>query len=169
VHVEEQSVERYIWENRDSFYRLSYSYVGNQADALDIVSESIVKALSTRRRLKDSKAVKTWFYRVVANTAIDFVRKHKRVIYVDDIAAQDSGQDDPYADIDLQRAMACLPDKYRIIIILRYFEDLPIEKIAAVLSQNVNTIKGRLYKALEMLKAKLSDDQSIFKGGKGHE
>jgi len=49
-----------------------------------------------------------------------------------------------------------LPEKYRTVVILRYFEDLKIDEIAEILNENVNTIKTRLYKSLEKLGIKLS-------------
>jgi RNA polymerase sigma-70 factor (ECF subfamily) len=48
-----------------------------------------------------------------------------------------------------------LPDHYRSIIILRFFEDFKIEEIAEVLDENVNTVKTRLYKSLEVLRIKM--------------
>ncbi len=64
---------------------------------------------------------------------------------------------DSYEDIDLKRALDELPYKYKTIIILRYFEDMKIEEIAAILDINVNTVKTRLYKALEKLRIKLDE------------
>ena len=167
--MDQQGIEHYIWENRGSFYRLAYAYVHNEADALDIVSASIVKALENKRGLRNSQAIKTWFYRIIVHTAIDFIRKNKRVVYLDDLSATDPGHDDHYADPDLQRALRRLPDPCRITVILRYFEDMPIEEIATVLNQNVNTVKSRLYRALEMLKTELVTVPSSSAGGQSHE
>lgn len=166
--MQAQSIERFIWQNRDRFYRLAYAYVHNDADALDIVSASIVKALEHKGGLQDGQAIKTWFYRIVVNTAIDSIRKRKRVIYLDDLRTPDPSAADRYADSDLQRALARLPDAYRMTVILRYFEDLPIEEVAAVQKMNVNTAKSRLYKALELLKTDLAPDQPIVAGGHVH-
>ncbi|MCB2290340.1 hypothetical protein LGK97_11245 [Clostridium sp. CS001] len=51
-----------------------------------------------------------------------------------------------------------LPDDFRLIIKLRYFEDLKIDEIAEILNVNINTVKTRLYKALEILKIVMKDE-----------
>lgn len=117
-------IERWIWQNRGDYYRLAYSYVRDKEDALDIVSDSITKALRNKKGLRDRKAVKTWFYRIVVNTSLDFIRKNGRIIYVEDMSTQNDGQEDQYENIDLQHAMTHLPEKYRVVLILRYFEDM---------------------------------------------
>ena len=155
----EQEIEEYILINKEMHYRLAYSYVKNADDALDILQESIYKAFSSIESLKDSSYIKTWFYKIIVNTSLDFLRKRKRLIVVNEefLATYDSGSFDNYEDIDLKKALEDLPDYQRSIIILRYFEDLKIKEIAEILDENINTIKANLYKALEKLRIKLND------------
>lgn len=156
----EKYFEEYIIEYKNSIYKLAYSYTRNKDDALDIVQESIYKGFESINSLKEPEFIKTWFYRIVVNTAIDFIRKRKREVLVDEefLQINDTGHSDFYKDIDLQRALDDLPDEYRTIIILRYFEDLKIKDVAKVLNQNTNTIKTKLYKGLEMLKIDINID-----------
>ena len=58
-------------------YRLAYSYVKNADDALDILQESIYKAISSIESLKDSSYIKTWFYKIIVNTSLDFLEKER--------------------------------------------------------------------------------------------
>jgi len=150
----------FIRGNKESFYRLAYSYVKNKEDALDIVQDSIQKALISFDTLQDMKTLKSWFYRIVVNTSLDFLRKHKRVSIVDSDTMEfiRPGREDIYEDLDLERAIEQLPPEYRSIIVLRYFEDLKIDEVAAVLEENANTIKTRLYKALKLLRIEMQDD-----------
>lgn len=154
----ERCVEDYIVDYKDSIYRLAYSYVRNVENALDIVQESIYKAFSSINSLKKSEFIKTWFYKIVVNTSIDFIRKRKKEILVDDefILYNDLGHSDVYGDIDLQKALSKLPQDYRTIITLRYFEDLKIKEIAMVLDLNENTVKTKLYKGLDKLKVDIN-------------
>ncbi|OOP66754.1 RNA polymerase subunit sigma-70, partial [Heyndrickxia oleronia] len=64
---------QFIIENKEDFYRLAYSYVKNSEDALDIVQESIKQALIAKDFLKDSKSIKSWFYKIFINTSLDFL------------------------------------------------------------------------------------------------
>lgn len=156
--LEEQVVD-YILTNKESHYRLAYSYVKNPEDALDIVQESIYKAISTLDTLKTTSYLKTWFYKILVNSSIDFLRKRKRLTVVDDeiLLNFNLSEIDDYEDIDLHRALEELPVQYRSVVVLRFFEDLKIEDIAIILDENVNTIKTRLYKALELLRIKIMD------------
>jgi len=155
----EKQIADYVIQQKENHYRLAYSYVRNVDDALDIIQESIYKAILSMNSLKSPDYIKTWFYRIIVNTSLDFLRKQKKVIIVDEeaLADYDSGSVDIYQDVDLQRALEDLPDNYRSIIVLRFFEDLKIEEIAEILDENINTVKTRLYKSLEMLRIKMKD------------
>jgi RNA polymerase sigma-70 factor (ECF subfamily) len=153
----EKKIEDYVIEYKEVFYRLAYSYVKNADDALDIVQESIYKGISSMSTIKDPSSIKTWFYRIIVNTSLDFIRKRKREIAVDEefLFNNSLGEVDNYPDIDLEKALGELPEIYHSIIVLRYFEDLKIKEIAEILDMNVNTVKTRLYKGLEELKLKM--------------
>lgn len=155
----EKIVIDYILENKESCYRLAYSYVKNVDDALDIVQESTYKAVTSLNSLKEPKYIKTWFYRIIVNTSLDFLRKQKKVDIVSEeiLDVYSHGVDDVYENIDLQRELDNLPPNYRIIVILRYFEDLKIEEIADILKENTNTVKTRLYSALKKLRISMKD------------
>ncbi|WNR46742.1 RNA polymerase sigma factor [Paenibacillus roseipurpureus] len=152
-----------ITEHKANVYRLAYTYVKNQEDALDIVQDAIQKALSASGTLKNTTYIKSWFYRIVVNTALDFLRKHKKLTIIDDITleAMTPGSEDTYANIDLEKALDELPTMYRSVVTLRYFEDLKIDEIADVLKENTSTIKTRLYHALKLLRIKLLDDSLV--------
>ncbi|GIO27951.1 RNA polymerase sigma factor SigV [Ornithinibacillus bavariensis] len=155
---QEKIIAEYVMQNKESFYRLAYSYVQNRDDALDIVQDSIQKAI-TAGTLKDIQAVKSWFYRIVVNTSLDFLRRRKKVTVLDDTTIQlhSPSHEDHYHDMDLEQALNSLPIQYRSVVVLRYFEDLKIEDVAEILELNINTAKTRLYKALKILRDQMND------------
>ncbi|MBU8880202.1 RNA polymerase sigma factor [Bacillus sp. FJAT-29790] len=164
--IDDDVFTEFIRENKENVYRLAYSYVKNPEDALDIVQDSIHKAIRSSHSLQDLSMLKSWFYRIVVNTSLDFLRKHKRVSIVDaeTIEMMCSGKEDHYEIFDLEMAVDQLAPEYKSIIILRYFEDLKLDEVAAVLNENVNTIKTRLYKALKLLRIEMNDEK--IKGAK---
>ncbi len=155
----EGQIAEHAIKYKENHYRLAYSYVRNVDDALDIVQESIYKAISSMDSLRNPEYIKTWFYRIIVNTSLDLLRKRKKLDIADEEALTnlDPGKTDNYEDFDLRKALENLPDKYRTVVILRYFEDLRIEEIAEVLNENTNTVKTRLYRSLEKLRIKLDD------------
>ena len=151
-------VEKYIIDNKDSFYRIAYSYTKNEEDALDVVQEAMYKALYSVENIKEVNYIKTWFYKILVRTSIDFIRKNRKYNNMTDIDLIDeTGEYDKYTDLDLRRALEELPIEYKSIIILRFFEDLKIEEVAIILDENVNTVKTMLYTALKKLKLKIEE------------
>ena len=156
----EKQIKKYIVENKESLYRFAYSYVRNEDDALDIVHDAICKSLISISTLKNIDNIKSWIYQIVSNCAIDYIRKNKKYVAIsDDIEESNAIGYDTYEDIDLQEALERLPEKYRIVIILRYFEDMKIGDIAQILKENENTIKTRLYNGLSKLKIELIEEE----------
>jgi RNA polymerase sigma-70 factor (ECF subfamily) len=158
VQKNKQLFEKFITQNIDSAYRFAYSYVKNQQYAEDVVSQSVIKALSALDRLKNPEFMKSWFYRIIINTSITYLNQNKKNIYmeIDDLNGFDNTVD-TYEDIDLKETIEKLPLKYRSIIILRYFEEFSLNEIATMLDENLNTVKTRLYKALKILKLEMDE------------
>lgn len=154
----------FIRANKERFYYLAYSYTKNEQDALDVVQDSIQKALLSLSTLRDEKQLKSWFYKIVVCTSIDFLRKHNRELVVDDekLAIITPQKVDTYNNVDLTNALNNLSRTYREVIILRYFEDLKIEDVAHILEININTAKSRLYKALKLLRIQLQDEEGLL-------
>ncbi len=155
------TIEQYILENNDKLYRIAYGYVKQADDAMDIVQDAIFKMLTKSNTLKNKESIKTWAYRIVVNTALDFLRKHKKVIPMDinDLPEQEAV--DFYQDMDLQKAIDALPFKQKTIIMLRFYEDLDLQEIASITGDNLNTIKSRLYNALDKLKITYQKEGSL--------
>jgi RNA polymerase sigma-70 factor (ECF subfamily) len=151
-------LKKYLLENRESHYRMAYSYTKNQEDALDVLQDSIEKAFRAFKRGSEPEMLNSWFYRILINTAIDFIRKNNRLTYMESEKMEYMlTHEDHYRDFDLETALEKLPHKYRTIVVLRYFEDMKLHEIAKVLDENTNTIKTRLYKSLELLRMDLQE------------
>ncbi len=145
---------RYIVSNKDKFYRLAYSYLRNEQDAMDAVSESIVKAYESYDRLRNKEAVKTWFYRIIVNKCLDELRHRKKVIPLEGDAPDEEYQEDRYESIGdiLYQAVNMLPEKYKTVILLKYYEEMTFEQIVEITGDNINTVKSRLYAGVERLR-----------------
>lgn len=154
---------RCITDHKEDFYRLAFSYVKNQEDALDIIQESIKKALSSIETITEPNSIKSWFYKIVVRTAIDFLRKQKKLTLVDNetIDFLSDGKEDAYENFDLHSALDELPLQYRTIITLRFFEDLKLEEIAEIVGENLNTVKTRLYRGLKLLRITITEEELI--------
>ena len=144
-------LEKYITENIDSMYRFAYSYMKNNADAEDAVSESVIRALHSINSLKDTKRIKFWMYRIIANTSINMLKSTQRTIPSEFDENALGGECDK-SDIGFESMVQSLDEKYKSVIVLKFFEDMTFKEIASVLGINENTVKTRLYRALEILR-----------------
>ncbi len=152
-------LKEYIQDHQNDFYRLAYSYTKNPDDALDVVQDAIVKAMSQVHKLRNPEFLRTWFYRILVNEALGNLRRSKRSVVQEDLSESAVYEEkDIPQKIDLLRAIDSLPPKLRTIILLRFFEDMKLEEIAAVTGLNLNTVKTRLYRGLNLLKISISEE-----------
>ena len=154
----------FIRTHQKSLYLLAYSYTKNEQDALDVVQDSIQKGWLALDKLTKHEQMKSWFYTILVRTAIDFLRKHKRVELIGDDALLQFSEQDTYSNLDLQQALHHLPLQLREVVVLRYFEDLKIEDVAQILTIPPSTAKSRLYKALKLLKIELEMEENWVNG-----
>ena len=70
----------YIKNNQEKLYRVAFSYSKNEEEALDIVQEAITKALKNIGKLKEEKYVKTWFYRILINESLQYIKRNRKQI-----------------------------------------------------------------------------------------
>ena len=88
-------IENYTIENKEKLYRIAFSYTKNKEDALDIVQESVLKALKSANTLKTPQYIKTWYYKILTRTAIDYIRKNSKYIPLDtEYSAETEGKYD---------------------------------------------------------------------------
>lgn len=151
----QKKVEETILDSYESMYRLAYTYVRREEDALDIVQESVYKAIKHSGSVKQEEYIKTWLWRIVINTALDFIRKNRKEVAVDTF--YENGKEDIYRDFDTIDALKVLTEKEKAVVILRFFEDQKLSEIAKSLNENTNTVKTILYRSLKKLKVELTE------------
>lgn len=148
----------HILENQEKSYRLAYSYVRNQDSALDVVQNAVCRALEKCWELKNPEAIRTWYYRIVVNEALMYLRKNKR----ETVTEPAEMKEETYLEEGYERAggnaedvyaQVCqLPEDMKTVVLLRFYEELSLKEIADVTHTNLNTVKTRLYGALKKLK-----------------
>ena len=155
----QQQLTDFIVAHQEDFYRLAYSHVKNRDAALDVVQESIVKALSKADGLRRAESLKPWFYRILVNESMNYYRYTKRLTPLEEAAEAAAPAGDPAARLDLLAAIDRLDQKDQLIIRLRFFEDLKLEEIAQAAGLNLNTVKSRLYKSLRKLRELTGEEE----------
>ena len=158
----QQKVEDQILDSYEAMYRLAYTYVRNEEDALDIVQESVYKAIKNASKVRQESYIRTWLWRIVMNTAVDYIRSRKNETELD--AAGETGKEDTYQDFDTLEALKILDEREKAVVILRFFEDQKLDDIARILHENTNTVKTILYRSLKKLRVQLTEGELRYEG-----
>ncbi len=150
-------VQRYERE----VYRLCYRYVNDHHDASDLAQEAFLKAYRGIGRFRGDSAFSTWLYRIAVNACLNF-RASKRPPadeLPDTLADPTRGAADRMEEDERNRrvreAVGRLPEKQRSTLILKIYQELTHEEVAAILGSSVGTVKANLFHALANLRKML--------------
>lgn len=155
---------------RDSIYYILVKIVKNTDDAEDLTLETFGKAFKYLDKYSPQYAFSTWLFRIAVNNSIDFIRHKNNIPQCVDSELSDyepeqliehtQSEVTPTPEdhvMDKQRiemlrlAVRQLPDKYRKVVELRYFEDLSYEEISERLNISLSNVKIQLLRAKNML------------------
>lgn len=139
---------------KDRVYSIALHFFrGDEPTASDITQQVFLKLMTAIGQFKGEAAFSTWLYRLVVNACQDAVRRRKRVGLstrpnrLEEIPDKGSHEDD-YAHAQTARsvraAVSALPPKFRMAILLRYFDDLSYGEIAQALGCSIGTVASRL-------------------------
>lgn len=148
-----------IQQEQEYLYRMAFLYVRNEADALDVVQESILKAYKGLRSLREPEYFRTWLTKITINTAQDLLRKRSAAVpweETEDLPAPQSLA--PEEQMDLHRAIAQLPEKYRDVVKLKYFDGCTIREISSATGMPQGTVSVYLRRAIQELRTLLKEE-----------
>ncbi len=141
-----------------SSYRLATRILGDRAEAEDAVNESILRAWAGFEGLRDIDSFRPWLARIVVNTCRSAL-KRRRVVRIEPLGEEEPRASDPFERPHtrdaIDRALDCLSPDQRIVIVLRYWNDLAVDEIARLVGAPSGTVKWRLHMACRRLRAEL--------------
>lgn len=160
----------------DRLLRSAFLLCGNENEAQDLVQETLLQALRTAHRFRGKSRVYTWLHGILLNLSRHYHRDRKRIVYDDQLASQDTATTEdnpPPADFELasaamQKALRQLSESHREVLVLRFYENMKIEEIAAHLGSARGTVKSRLHYALQQMQKLLPQELNLF-GAQGTE
>ncbi len=144
---------------RNQAYRCALAILGNEQDALDLSQEAFIRAYRFLHRFDVTRPFFPWFYRILKNRCLSFLRKRKRQaeVSIDDVF----GLSGPEIDRDrirmVRECVATLPENHLEIIRLRYYQGLSYQEIADLLGKPIGSVMSGLYYARQKLKERLEE------------
>ena len=142
-------IEGILLKDYDKYYRMAVSFVHSEGDAMDIAQTGALRAIDRCGTLRDEKFASTWIYRIMVNEVYRFLGRSKESP-LDEIEEQET--EESYGEIELRQALERLPLRDKVILELRYFEEMKLEEIARITEEPISTVKSRLYRSLKKLR-----------------
>jgi len=157
----ESIVDRY----HNELYYTALGILRSGWDALDVCQETFLKVFSSLDTLKDTSKFRFWMNRILINKCNDHFRRNKKVTVVEHIENEGFIEQGKEENIDLLKALSSLKEDARIVLTLRYFQDMPVKEIASLLGIPEGTVKSRLSYGLKelrkLMKVSRKGDESI--------
>lgn len=155
-----------IMADQDAYYRLAYSYMGNEHDAMDAMEDMIVTVYEKIDQLHKGEAFYSWSKTILVNRCKTLLRKKGRFYPLEDEQERSHAaftDDNPYrhteSEMDMQVLLSHLNAQQREAIELRYVHDLPYQTIADMTGAPLGTIKSRISQGIQKLKAMIGGDR----------
>ena len=148
-----------IREHSHSMFRAARAILDCDADAEDAVGEAVLLAWQALPKLKNQDAARRWLLKITVNCAYGQRRSQQRVVYMDDLrhAAGSAPLPEPSG---LWDAVLRLPEDQRLAVMFYYYEDMPVAEIAKTLGVAQGTVKSRLSRGRERLRALLREEEA---------
>ena len=148
---------------QDTVYRIAFAYYKKASDAEDITQEVFIRYLKNSKnngRFNGEEHLKAWLIRVAMNISKSLLRsrsvwfrKTEPISEHENLRAEEHDHDQS----DTYYAVLSLPEKYRSVILLYYFEEYNIKEIAEILSRSETAVQTQLHRARAILKEKLKE------------
>jgi RNA polymerase sigma-70 factor (ECF subfamily) len=150
---------------KDRVYSISlYFFHGDEAMASDVSQQVFLKLMTSIGQFRGDAEFSTWLYRLVVNACMDAARRRKPDAVIPDRIRMEAfagpgSQEEDYARAQMansvRAAVSALPPKFRIAVLLRYFEDLSYEQMAKALHCSMGTVASRLSRGHKILAERL--------------
>jgi len=157
--VAELDFEDIVRRYQTMVFSIARHFLADRSSAEELAQDVFLQLHANLPSLKSEEHVKFWLRKVTAHRCIDHQRRRKLPqVSLDDApeAVSPAQASDPFVARRLQQFVASLPEKPRLVVILRYQEDMLPEHIAEVLAMPVATVKSHLHRSLALLREKVT-------------
>lgn len=163
------AVEEVVCLYGDRLLRSAYLLCGNEADAQDLVQDTLILSVRRVHQFRGKSALYTWLYGILLNLSRHYHRKRKRIVYTDQPPKPASLEPSEPTSLDVDAASSTLMDTIQRlspahceVIILRYYEGMKIQEIAGHIGVTKGTVASRLHYATRHLRKLIPAELNLF-------
>ncbi|MDO4306775.1 MAG: sigma-70 family RNA polymerase sigma factor [Eubacteriales bacterium] len=139
-------------QNSLAMYKIARGILKNDHDVADAIQDTILKCFEKIHTLRQPEYFKTWMIRVLINECNQILGHYQRINMPGELP-ETARQDASLAEFEFKEMLELVDEKYRVILILHYVEGFKISEIAELLDLKENTVKTRLLRAREQVRA----------------
>lgn len=164
-------VAQLVQEHHQGVYRYAYRLTGSAADAEDLTQQVFLTAQEKLSQLRRAESAQSWLFAILRNCFLKG-RQRKRPIPAGDLGFDveripaETHEDDRIDPERLQEAINELPENYRVVLAMFYYEDRPYREIAELLDLPIGTVMSRLSRAKAHLRSRLFEPEGHGAGGR---
>jgi RNA polymerase sigma-70 factor (ECF subfamily) len=164
----EKAFKSLVAEYKERLYWHIRKIVLDHDDANDVVQNTFIKVYLNIATFKENSSLYTWMYRIATNEALNFIKSKSTkmglqnqqwVEAVADSLVADSYFDGDEAALLLQKIVARLPEKQRLVFNMKYFDGMNYESISEILDTSVGALKASYHHAVKKIKSQLNDEE----------
>ena len=152
-----------VWQWEKPIYNYIYRMVPNREDAMDLCQESFLKAFRELGTLKDRNRFSPWLYRIAHNACYSRFRKEQGKTFVELDPNSGAARMPIENRLAVEKALAQLPEDQREVVVLKVYQGLKFDEIAAVQDAPISTVKSRLYMGFEKLRLVLGKQDGVLR------
>ena len=164
------AVQEMVASHGDRLFRSACLLCGDQAEAQDLVQETLLQAVRSGPRFRGCSTVYTWLHGILLNLTRHYHRDRKRMVYDEELARQEPAPAEEHPSwLDVEMTSGALADAldglsgpHREVLILRFYEDMKIHEIATHLGIPSGTVKSRLHYAIAEMQRRLPGELNLF-------
>ncbi|WP_235473594.1 sigma-70 family RNA polymerase sigma factor [Lysinibacillus macroides] len=157
-HGDEEAFYQLIEQEQHKLYRMAYVYVQNENDAIEVFQQTIIRAYEGLPQLKEPRYFATWLTRIMINCCKTYMAKKNTIQLVEPQSLADLNSTSPTyieEELDLWQALCQLEDKYKTVLLLRFYQDYSVKDIAVILQCPEGTVKTHIRRGLQALRQQL--------------
>ncbi|MBN1853627.1 MAG: sigma-70 family RNA polymerase sigma factor [Pirellulales bacterium] len=153
------AIETLIADYHADVYRFAFHLSGLEADAEDLTQEVFLSAHRRLDQLRDTSKARSWLLKITRNCFLQALQRRRRLNETTDYVLDELASEVPDATFDMDQLRAALddlPDAFRLVVLMHYFEFLSYQEIANELEMPIGTVMSRLARAKQRLRQSMT-------------